>query len=159
MLDGTDCVYWCVICGQLYSILMSWCKSLLQNSSLSGELGVRNCSKNIINSSRGWGGPNMRLTTLYRVVGSNFSVVRPTTCRVVCLENLGWWVVINASYCVKYTQHAILSMHSMLMWGPGGMPSENFEKQIIWDWMWGHFKVIVMHAILATLPIECYSYS
>ena len=28
-------------------------------------------------------------TKVYRAVGSNFSVVRPNSCRVMCIENLG----------------------------------------------------------------------
>ena len=34
------------------------------------------------------------------------SVVRPTSCRAVCIEHLGWWLVINTSYCTKHNQHA-----------------------------------------------------
>ena len=29
------------------------------------------------------------ITHMYRAVGSNFSVVRPTSCRAVCMQNLG----------------------------------------------------------------------
>ena len=29
--------------------------------------------------------------TRSRAIGSNFSVVRPTSCRTVCVQKLGWW--------------------------------------------------------------------
>ena len=45
------------------------------------------------------------LCALNREIGNRFSVVRPNSCRAMCIENLGWWVVINASYCVKHSQH------------------------------------------------------
>ena len=32
-------------------------------------------------------------------------MVRQTSCRAVCIENLGQGVVINASYCIAYSQN------------------------------------------------------
>ena len=37
-------------------------------------------------------------------------------------------------------------------------PWKSLKKQIPWDWIWGHFRVIIMHATLAIWPIESYSY-
>ena len=91
-----------------------------------------------------------------RAVGSNFSVVSPTSYRAVCVENLGWCVVTNA------IAWSTISMHSMLIlqevWGHA--LQENFEKH--WDPLRLNlraFRVIVMHTRLATWPNKCYSYS
>ena len=52
------------------------------------------------------------LDTNVRAVQSNFSVVRPNSCRAICIENLGWSVVI-----MQVIVWSTISMHSMLMLG------------------------------------------
>ena len=65
-----------------------------------------------------------------------FSVVRPTSCRVVYIENSGWWVVINACY-LREAQSAYVActnVRSQLAEGLGTCPIGNFEKQNLRDW-------------------------
>ena len=53
-----------------------------------------------------------------------------------CMENVATHRHTGYLYCAKHNQHA---WHANA-WGSGGIPPGNFEKQVLWDWIWGHFR-------------------